>query len=280
MKLALNKIHHFDAVVGLRLLPADCIDLTLTSPPYDWIRDYNGTFDPAKFPFVRIAEELYRITAPGGVVLWITRDQQQDCCESGTSAKQMLYFKNIGFNVQTMIVDSISARHRRYCYGMPPQFCFVLSKGRPKAFHPIRDKPNTEPGRIKSWSARNRDGRIRKGKPKEIPKYGRRSHIWLYPTGFGLVSDDPLPRNAPAPMVETVAGDLMLSYSNPGDLILDPMAGLGTTGKVAVKLNRQFIGFERVRKYCDVANDRVRQAFEQKGKDDDKHGRNDTTRTA
>lgn len=238
---------------GLRLLDNGCIDLTVTSPPYDDIRTYNGY----SFDFENIAKELYRVTQNGGVLVWIVSDKTINGDESGSSFKQALYFKNCGFNLlDTMIwkkptfTDTGSLRVR---YGNVFEYMFVLTKGKCKTFNPIKDRKNKYAGSKKHGTVRQIDGSVKdiSSKGKEISEYGQRFNIWE-------ISPEKNNRTGhPAVFPEQLANDHIITWSNENDIVLDPFIGSGTTGKMAILNNRKFIGFEISEKYCDIANERI-----------------------
>ena len=131
-----NIIHTGSCAEIMRDFPADCIDLTVTSPPYDNLRTYGGAVNA--FDFEPIAQELFRVTKPGGVVVWVVGDATVNGSETGTSFRQALRFMEIGFRLHdTMIYEKenyIPLTHNRYeqCF----EYMFVFSKGTPKTFHP------------------------------------------------------------------------------------------------------------------------------------------------
>jgi len=248
-----NKIIQGDCLEVLKTFEDGCIDLTVTSPPYDNLRTYNGyTFD-----FEGIARELYRVTKQGGVVVWVVGDATIKGSETGTSFKQALYFKDIGFNLHdTMIykkVNPIPLTHNRYEQHF--EYMFVFSKGKPKTFNPILEQCKTSgaythrrnTGRAVESSTRNRDEiTITKS-----TKY--KGNIFEYVIG----SKKGETGNHTAPFPEKLAEDHILSWSNEGDTILDPMAGSGTTLKMAKKNNRNYIGIEISEEYCKIAEARL-----------------------
>ena len=63
----INNIYNIDCLIGMKKMPNDCIDLVVTSPPYDDLRIYNGY----KLDFENIAMELFRVMKKGGVVVWV-----------------------------------------------------------------------------------------------------------------------------------------------------------------------------------------------------------------
>jgi len=242
-----------DNIEGLKKLDYDSIDLTVTSPPYDNLRNYKGF----KWNFEEVAKQLYRITKIGGVVVWVVGDSTKNGSESCTSFKQALYFRKIGFNLHdTMIykkVNPIPLNHNRYeqCF----EYMFIFSKLKIKTFNPLLEQCKTtgvlrnyrNPGRVKESAVRNRDELII---TKET-KY--KNNIWEYVVG-GKKEER---MNHPAVFPEQLAQDHILSWSNEGDLILDPFMGSGTTAKMAKLNNRNFIGFEISQEYCDFANKRI-----------------------
>lgn len=257
--MELNKIYNENCLETLKRMHDSFIDLTVTSPPYDNLRTYNGyTFD-----FEGIAKELYRVTKDGGVVVWIVGDATIKGSETGTSFKQALYFKEIGFNLyDTMIYSKPNAplSHRRYEQDF--EYMFVLCKGTPNTFNGIKDKINKYSGTSVSGSKRDVGTGIAKGLSgrklgKVIQKYGLRGNIWRYSNSGGLSTKDSFAHQHPAIFPEKLAEDHILSWSNEGDIVLDPMCGSGTTLKMAKKNNRNYIGIEISQEYIEIINKRL-----------------------
>jgi len=254
MPLPLNQILVGECSEIMSQWPADSIDLTVTSPPYGKIRDYKGFV----FPFKKIARQLYRITKPGGVVVWVTADQTIKGSESGESFRQALRFKKLGFNLHdTMIwLKSGVAFRDANRYGAAFDYMFVLSKGRPKTFNPIKDKRNKRAGIDKNWTKRNRSGDIvgiyGSKKFRKIPYFGVRYNHWIISNASrGFWSKHP------STFPEQLAHDHIVSWSNPGDIVLDPMCGSGTTLKAAKLLQRKFVGIEIAEEYARIARRRI-----------------------
>ena len=243
-----------DCLQGLKMLGDNSVDLTLTSPPYDNLRKYNGY----SFDFEAIAKELYRITKQGGVVVWVVGDATIKGSESGTSFRQALYFKNIGFNLHdTMIYkkkNPIPQNHNRYeqCF----EYMFVLSKGKPKTFNAIRT-PTKNVGKSFDWGNRKTkmdDNQCRRHRDSEIIEVNAtkiHDNIFEYSIGGGKTGH-------PAVFPEQLANDHIISWSNEGDIVLDPFMGSGTTAKIAKELNRNYIGFEISPEYCNIAEERIK----------------------
>lgn len=246
MKDYLNKVITGNNVEFLRDFPCECIDMVLTSPPYDNLRDYKGyTFD-----FEGLAKELFRVLKVGGVMVWVVGDATINGSESGTSFKQALYFKEIGFNLHdTMIYakqNPVPYHHNRY----NPQFeyMFVLSKGVPKTFNPIQE--NTKG--FKTGKYRYPDGSLKVANTPIIKETKMLNNIWSYVVGGKG-------NNHPASFPEKLAEDHILSWSNKDNIVLDPFNGSGTTTKMAKKLGRQFIGIDISEEYNEIARKRLSQ---------------------
>ena len=226
--------------------PDACIDLTVTSPPYDNLRIYNGFV----FDFEAIAKQLYRVTKPGGVVVWVVGDATINGSETGTSFRQALYFMECGFNLHdTMIyqVAGTGAKGSTLAYWQSFEFMFVISKGQPKSFNPIADHKNKTAG-AKNDKSNNKNS-TRLG-IYTTPEFSNRLNVWSYAVGCNNADH-------PAPFPEALAHDHILSWSNPGDLVLDCFAGSGTTLKMAKELGRHWIGVEISQEYCDLCKKRV-----------------------
>ena len=239
-----------DCLDKMKELEDNSIDLTVTSPPYDNLRDYKGyTFD-----FEGIAKELYRVTKDGGVVVWIVGDATIKGSETGTSFKQALYFKEIGFNLHdTMIWTKEQLAFpdfNRYYNAF--EYMFVLSKGKPNTFNGLKDRKNRSEGRDVHGKSRRADGSMHKRSQdgKIIEAYGIRWNYWLIPNQKRNIKH-------PAPFPEKLAEDHILSWSNEGDTVLDPMAGSGTTLKMAKKNNRKYIGIEISEEYVNIIKRRL-----------------------
>ncbi len=253
----INKIICGDCLEVMKAIPDKSVDLVITSPPYDNLRDYKGY----SFDFEGLAKELYRVIKDGGVMVWIVGDSIVDGSESGTSFKQALFFKEIGFNLyDTMIYEkngsSFPDKTRYYqCF----EYMFVLSKGIPKTKNLLCDRKNKWDGSWGKRSRRNKEGELIVGDKIPYQEYGIRFNIWRYNTGYGFTTKDEIAYEHPAIFPEALARDHILSWSNEGDVILDPMNGSGTTTKMAKLLKRNFIGIEISPEYCKIAEERLRQ---------------------
>jgi DNA modification methylase len=237
-------------------MAADSVDLTVTSPPYDNLRTYNGfTFD-----FETIARELYRVTKPGGAVVWVVNDCTVKGSETGTSFRQALYFKDVcGFNLHdTMIWQKPGPPPQTKVgmrYTLAHEYMFVFTKGKIKTFNPIMQPCLGAGGIAGSGSNRKPDGTFRVDRTEARKgiktKDTKPLHsVWLCPG---------INRNVghPAAFPDALARDHILSWSNPGDTVLDPFLGSGTTGKVSMETGRNFVGIEISAEYLEIARKRM-----------------------
>ena len=248
-----------DCIEGMAKLDSGCIDLTVTSPPYDNIRTYNGYV----FDYRSTLSEIYRITKNGGVCVWIVADQTIDGSESGTSFKQALYAKEIGFNLHdTMIWEKSSCSFpEANRYSQLFEYMFVFSKGKPKTFHPIIDRKNKWGGQMVHGTFRNADGSLKSRsstwKNVEVKDYGARFNVWQIPEEKNNKTGHP----AVFPL--SLVQDHILSWSNKGDTVLDPFTGSGTTAIAAFNLGRNFIGYEIDETYYKLAKTRIEEEIAQ-----------------
>jgi site-specific DNA-methyltransferase (adenine-specific) len=252
-----NTIINGDSAEVLKTFDADCIDLTVTSPPYDNLRTYNGFV----FDFETIARELYRVTKPGGVVVWVVGDATINGSETGTSFRQALYFMECGFNLHdTMIYNKIGPPTvdimlKRYYQHF--EYMFVFSKGLPTKCNHITEIKLWVDHRKNDMGQRNKSGNHVGGAKHSERKDKIRGNVWKYNSGGGHNTSDKIAHDHPAIFPEALARDHILSWSNPGDLVLDCFAGSGTTLKAAKQLKRDYIGIEISAEYVTIAEKRL-----------------------
>lgn len=234
--IEINKIYNEDCLLTMKSMPDNFIDLVVTSPPYDNLREYNGY----SFDFQNTAKELYRVVKPNSVVVWVVGDATINGNETGTSFRQALYFKEIGFNLHdTMIYEkSGMANPSSTRYHQIFEYMFVFCKGKIKTFNPIKDREN----KYKGFAG---------GEQSFREDYGMRFNIWRYSNGGGNTSKDKNAFNHPAPFPDKLAEDHILSWSNENDLVYDPFMGSGTTAIACINLKRNYIGSEISKEYCE-----------------------------
>lgn len=258
--IELNKIYNESNLETMAKMPDCFIDLTVTSPPYDGLRTYNGY----SFPFEEIAKELYRVTKEGGIVVWVVGDAVIEGGESGTSFKQAIFFQSLGFLIHdTMIYERSPAfpasKDKSTRYSQSFEYMFVFSKGRPKTVNLICDRKNRYGGSSSfgTQSERLKTGELKKRKQSAVQDFGVRFNIWNYPAGIGNATKDEIAFEHPAIFPEDLAADHIYTWSNEGDIVYDCFGGSGTTAKMAHKHKRNWILSEISDEYVKIAEKRL-----------------------
>ncbi|MET3658464.1 DNA-methyltransferase [Sporosarcina psychrophila] len=258
----INKVITGDNVELMGELAEGSVDLTVTSPPYDDLRKYNGY----SFNFEVVAQELYRVTKAGGVVVWVVGDATKNGSESGNSFRQALFFMELGFKLyDTMIYkkdNPLPQNHRRYEQEF--EYMFILSKGVPKTFNPVLIECKTV-GQKYDYSKRGGVATLSEVNPAVRNKaevHTTKSHktkgnIWGYLVGMHKSTSDKIAFQHPAIFPEQLVNDHILSWSNEGDTVLDPFGGSGTTAKMAVINERRFIHIDVSGEYNEIARQRI-----------------------
>lgn len=255
MKLEINKIYNEDCLDTMQRMEDNFIDLTLTSPPYDGLRNYNGY----SFDFENVAKNLYRTTKTGGVVVWIVGDSTKDFCESLTSFNQALFFTNLGFK----LLDTMIYYKQNYAPAYPTlkryanqfEYMFVFTKGKPKTFNPVQREKIIKNYKQKRSYFRQQDGSQKLKLIDNNRETKDATNVWEYATTV----TDKYAKGHPAIFPEPLAKDHILSWSNENDIVYDPFLGSGTTAKIAILNNRKWIGSEISKEYCDIAEKRLEQ---------------------
>jgi site-specific DNA-methyltransferase (adenine-specific) len=250
-----------DNVALMKELPNECVDLTVTSPPYDGLRKYEGF----SWDFESVVRQLFRITKQGGVVVWIVGDATINGSETGTSFKQALGIMEAGFKLHdTMIYRKDSSPYPETTrYYQRFEYMFIFCKGKIKTVNLIADVPNKHAGEKVTGTARQKDGhlethtaiKIKTG--RRVKEFSVRGNIWEYSIGKNKTTKDAYAYEHPAMFPEQLAEDHIKSWSNEDDLVFDPFLGSGTTAKMAVLNNRHYLGFELSEKYFDIACKRL-----------------------
>ncbi|MEW4281777.1 DNA-methyltransferase [Priestia megaterium] len=254
-----NKITTGNSLEVLRSMDDNSVDLTVTSPPYDNLRSYNGY----SFDFEGLAQELFRVTKDGGIVVWVVGDATVKGSETLTSFKQAIYFKEVGFNVHdTMIYakeNPLPLQHNRYqpCF----EYMFIFSKGKPSTFNPILiESRNPHSGGKKRLAS----GELTEFNSARGKKEKYRENIWFYAVGLGGTTRDKIAYNHPAIFPEKLAEDHIVTWSNSDDIVLDIFGGSGTTAKMAILNDRNFIHVDISEEYNEIARERIEKALADK----------------
>ena len=252
-KIKLNSVYHSDCIELMKSMEENSVDLTVTSPPYDELRNYNGYH----FAFEDIAKNLFRITKKGGVLVWVVGDKIKNGNRSLTCFKQALLFQTVGFNVHDVMIykkkNTPFMRTNAYtnCY----EFMFVLSKGSPKTFNPLKVKTVRQGQEMLPFN-KGADG-INKKILGELKPEKTKTNIWEYATGLHGTTSDRIAFKHPALFPEKLAEDHILSWTNQGEVVFDPMCGAGTTCKMAFINNRFYIGCDISKEYVELTKRRL-----------------------
>ena len=253
-ELPLNKILCGDAVEVMKTFPSNSIDLVVTSPPYDELRDYKGY----NFDFEGIARGLFRVIKKGGVVVWVVGDKIKKGDKSLTSFRQALFFQELGFNAHDVMIykkkNTPFMRTNGYtnCF----EFMFVFSKGSPKKFNPLKVKTARQGQEMLPFN-KGPDG-INKKIMGELKPEKTMTNIWEYAVGLHGTTSDKIAFEHPAVFPEKLAEDHILSWTNRGDVVFDPMCGSGTTCKMAKKNSRSYVGCDISKEYVDLTEKRLK----------------------
>lgn len=243
-----------DCIEQMEAMKLETFDLTVTSPPYDNLRTYEGSLQWNEEIWKQVLEQLYRVTRQGGVVVWVVGDATVRGSETGTSFKQALYAKEVGFNLHDTMIwhknNPMPTQHTRYENSF--EYMFVFAKGKIKRTEILRE-PTQQNGVVrKKHRAKGGD----KDAPNDEGFYTTNStkirhNVWNVPIGTvrGLKHSAPFP--------EQLVTDHIKSWSNEGDVVFDPFMGSGTTGRMALRLNRRFVGVEKVDEYYAIAKERI-----------------------
>lgn len=261
---ALGSLYHGDCLAVMETFSDNHIDLTVTSPPYDNLRDYKGY----PFDFESTAKELYRITKKGGVVVWVVGDATINGSETGTSFKQALYFMKCGFNLHdTMIYKAhkMPLSHNRYEQEF--EYMFVLSKGVPKTVNHIKIACENPGGIRKNGKSSRQDSEElnteRRWSRNPTKEKKIKGNIWFYDTGGSKSTKDKIAFQHPAIFPDKLATDHIISWSNENDLVFDPFSGSGTTAQQSEYLKRRWVVSEISQDYCKICKTRIEYAANQ-----------------
>jgi DNA modification methylase len=254
----------------MKKMPECSVDLTVTSPPYDNLRTYNGNNSQwGDHVWKAVIQDLFRVTKQGGVVVWVVGDATIKGSETGTSFRQSLYFKEIGFNLHdTMIYYRQSPFPSNDRYNQCFEYMFIFSKGKIKTFNPdVRQLKSAKSfsNDVSTKTYRNKNGETARPDEAAIKRLTlaqsselkTSDNIWYIPTGYMVATKDIDAFNHPAIFPESLARDHIVSWSKEGDTVLDPFMGSGTTGKMSKQLNRNFIGIELDKEYFEIAKKRI-----------------------
>jgi len=242
----------------MKEIPTRSVDMVLTSPPYDNLRDYGKDFTGwGPHIWKPVLENTYRVLKPGGVCVWVVADATIKGSETGTSFRQALHWIDFcgGRLHDTMVwqkPNPIPRTHNRYEQAF--EYMFILSKGKPKSWNPCK-VPCKFAGKKRTGTIQmdTTGARVHKNRGGVCAETKQKGNVWLYP-GHSKTEH-------PAEFPEQLAMDHITSWSNVGDTVLDVFMGSGTTGVACASLDRHFIGIELDKKYFKIARQRIEEAI-------------------
>lgn len=253
--LKMNEVICGDSVAVLKDMPDECVDLIVTSPPYDTLRKYNGSGMLWNVDvFQAIARELSRVLKVGGVIVWNVNDKTEGGSETGTSFRQALYFMDeCGLNLNDTMVwrkTNSMPQVKQPRYNQCFEYMFVFSKGKPKTFNPIMI-PCKCAGQKYDSTAKNIDGESGRHKLSyNVNNEKVDDNIWEFAVAQNKTQHPAVfPIELPLRHIK--------SWTNEGDVVLDPFCGSGTTLLAAKQLGRKYIGIDIDPEYCKLCEDRL-----------------------
>ena len=254
----INKIYNEECVSGMKKIPDNSIDLIVTSPPYDKLRNYNGF----SFDLHETGKEIYRVLKDGGIAVMVIQDQTKDFGKSLTSFRTIIdWVDNIGFKLFETVIyrkHGTEGAWWKYRFRVDHEYMPVFLKGkRPQYFdkEPVKI-PSKHAGKIMTGSGnRKTNGETTKTVTRPINPTKCPGTIWEY-----LMAGDknPLKRKHPAVFPDKIPLDFIRVFCPPDGIVLDPFMGSGSTAVAAIRTNRNFIGFDISKEYVDLANERIK----------------------
>ncbi len=254
-----NQILNADCLEALAGFPASSIDLTLFSPPYDDVRDYKKNW---KFDFAALGAQLFRATKDGGTAIVVIGDGTKNFAKSLTSFRLAVnWVDSAGWKLFETVIykrDGNPGAWWNQRFRVDHEYILIFFKGRkPKSFHKEHLMiPSKHAGKTYSGTDRLTNGGFKIIEKKQVNPMKCRGTVWQY--AASNTEGNRLKLRHPATFPDKLASDLILCFSEPGDVVLDPMCGSGTTCVVAKQNGRAYIGIEISGEYCEIAEARLR----------------------
>ncbi|HEV3079694.1 MAG TPA: site-specific DNA-methyltransferase [Gemmataceae bacterium] len=254
-----NSLFQGDCLEGFSKIKPGSVDLVFADPPFNIGYDYD-IYDDRKHADYYVAwcrkwgQEIQRILKPSGT-FWLAIGDD-------FAAELKVAFADLGFRCRSWVV---------WYYTFGVHCTKKFSRSHTHLFHFVKDpKAFTFNGNaIKVPSARQlvyADSRAKEGgkvpddtwflRPQDLKEsFTPEEDVWYFPRVCGTFKERAGWHGCQMP--EQLLGRIIRVSSNPGDLVLDPFAGSGTTLVVAKKLARRWLGFELSKNYADQAQARL-----------------------
>lgn len=253
-----NKVIRMDCVEGMKKLPDNSIDMCIFSPPYDQLRTYEGN---PEFDLNETGKQLFRILKEGSICAMVIQDQTKDFAKSLTSFRTIVdWCDNIGFRLFECCIyhkHGTEGAWWKQRFRVDHEYIPLFLKGKRPVYF------NKEPLKVPSIHAdkmmtgfgnRRTDGTTTKSITRKINPTKCRGTVWDY-----MMAGDKnmTKRQHPATFPDQIPYDVIQCFCREGGIVIDPYMGSGSTAVSAVKLNRNFIGFDVCQRYVDVASQRI-----------------------
>jgi DNA modification methylase len=255
----LNTVQCMDCLEGMSQLPPACVDLLVTSPPYDEIREYRG-YD---YDLPKTGRAVYRVLKDGGIAVMVIQDQTRDFGKTLTSFRTIIdWCDNAGFRLFECVIYRKHGTEGAWWTGrfrVDHEYMPIFLKGeKPGYFNkePLK-VPSKHGGKTMTGSGNRRtDGTTTNVVRREINQTKCRGTVWDY---LMAGDKDPLKRRHPAVFPDQIPLDFIQCFCPPGGIVLDPFMGSGSTAVAAKRLGRNYIGFDISQEYCEIARARIQQ---------------------
>jgi DNA modification methylase len=253
-----NSIIQGDCLQVLARLKEASIDLTVFSPPYDSIRDYKNNW---AFDYSALGQALHRVTKDGGICAVVIGDGTKDFAKSLTTARLTVdWCDHAGWRLFECCIyqrDGNPGAWWSQRFRVDHEYILLFLKGkRPQTFHKESLMvPTKHAGKMYSGTDRLTNGKFKEIEQKEVNPTKCRGTIWKYATSN--TEGNRLKLKHPATYPDKLVEDIVACFSEPGNIVLDPTAGSGTTCVVAAQKQRRFIGIDISEEYCEIARQRL-----------------------
>lgn len=245
------QIYAGDCLEYLRKVPDLSIPLTVTSPPYNIGKDYESVLPVEKYldwceDWIK---EVHRVTDPAGA-FWLNLGYMPVEGRGKAIPIPYLLWDRVPFFLLQEVVwhygagvsarRGFSPRNEKFLWYVksPDDYTFRLDD--------VRD-PNVK------YPNQKKNGKLRCN-----PKGKNPGDVWIFPkVTSGKDRSSKERTKHPAQFPADVITRVVKASSAPGDVVLDPFLGSGTTAEVALRTGRQCIGFELEPAYIDIAADRL-----------------------